>query len=507
MTWSMRTVALVSLLSSGVAVRAQVAFPAELPNSIDIVRDADDYKFIASLFPQKGPAFKPENDTVMSDTQRHSGEGFLSDQLDVQKKVYRTQRTSVLMSLQKMGVIFQNVTLPNHIAIVLKDDQMAWANAASTTEIILGARFLRGLVLGSLQETVKGGADFSRSLGAYLGETPLTDLSIGEIEARARLFFAAGMAGKPEMRTEEDMDEAFRRAVDLMKNQLGKESHAEVFSALQKRLQTAAAGGPITGVDGAAMFDVFMRLEEHERPAVLFVLSHELGHTILGNVPFPPNATCSDMQHREDDADRFAIALLVYDMAGDEEAEDLALSNLKISKSSDETDHTLDYGYSFAIRYGFGLGGATNKISDHCSYREPADRIAFIDGLRSALVATRVNAFQRVFASFHDHPPYLYVNEELDDWTPAKRAAFARRLYPRCHAGPPPNAITARKVKEPPFGWAVPCANPLPPSFQSTELKAALGPATAQAIRGEYTSRLPGALAFDEDRLDQLTRQ
>jgi hypothetical protein len=197
-------------------------------------------------------------------------------------------------------------------------------------------------MLGSLREAAGGEALFSKSLDSYLGSGPATPTP--ELEARARLFFTAARNGRPQIRTEADFREHFDTAIALMNSYL-KEAPNGPNQALRSRLEIASQGGEITGADGMAMFDVFNRLTSHFDPALTFVLSHELGHLILGHAPYPPNLSCADSQKREDDADTFAIALLTYDIPGETEASRRALERvLGRSEAASDPDEAIGYG-------------------------------------------------------------------------------------------------------------------------------------------------------------------
>ena len=100
------------------------------------------------------------------------------------------------------------------------------------------------------------------------GKPTRRDAATSDLELRARLFFAAARNGVSLIRTEEDFREHFKNAAALLDSYLGGENTAALHDALEQRLKAAAAGGKISGADGMAMFDVFMRLNSHFDPAV-----------------------------------------------------------------------------------------------------------------------------------------------------------------------------------------------------------------------------------------------
>jgi hypothetical protein len=475
------------------------------PNPIDMIRNAQDYRLLSNLFPQAGPTFDPERDRVMSSTSLAAAAIFLSEQFSVQRRTFEQQSKSVHHALTILGVAPVHLTLADSTAIYLRDDQNAWSNTLSPTEVVIGARFLRGLVLGSLREAASGRASFSQSLASYLGNRPGITLSTADLELRARLFFAAARNGVSLIRTEEDFREHFKNASALLDSYLGGQNTAALHDALEQRLKAAAAGGQISGADGMAMFDVFMRLSSHFDPASLFAMSHELGHVVLGHAPFPPELSCAEKQRREDDADAFAIALLVYDVPGDLEVTGLALAKTTGSKNTNSAeDNRLAYGYTHAIRYGFALAGLSNQIDATCSYRDAENRIAFIDAMRAKLIAIRAAAVEQVFRAFKQRPPYVYVTEDVDSLSAKARRALARSQFQRCRAKQAKSAPTLRKLDDLPFGWVVPCPNRFPPQFATDDFRLTLGSWTSAQVAQDYERHVPVSGLFDDAVLKAL---
>jgi hypothetical protein len=472
------------------------------PNPIEIIRTAPDYQFLRSLFPQKGPTFDPERDRVMSAEEQASATKFLSMVFEVQRSTFEKQSKSVLRAADKIGVRPLSASTPGPVTIELRDDQNSWSTAVSSSLIVLGARFLRGLVLGSLREAAGGEALFSKSLDSYLGSGPATPTP--ELEARARLFFTAARNGHPQIRTEADFREHFDTAIALMNSYL-KEAPNGPNQALRSRLEIASQGGEITGADGMAMFDVFNRLTSHFDPALTFVLSHELGHLILGHAPYPPNLSCADSQKREDDADTFAIALLTYDIPGETEASRRALERVMgHSEAASDPDEVIGYGYPQAIRHGFALAGLSNKIFENCNYRDPADRIAFIDRLRATMIVERTEAIATLFRYFREHPPYVHSNADIDALTRNGKAKLARTLFEGCHSRPHPGNIPFKKLDELPFGWTIACPNLLPSDLGGADFSQRLGVQTWLDIADEYDQHVPASSLMTEDVIGSL---
>ncbi|WOH52623.1 ImmA/IrrE family metallo-endopeptidase [Bradyrhizobium sp. sBnM-33] len=476
------------------------------PNPIDAIRNAQDYQFLSSLFPQAGAKFDPDRDQVMTSDQQRDASAFLTSQFNVQKEMLNKQLASVMRSLERIGVRPIAAISEAPTTIEFRDDQNAWSTTVSPTRIIIGARLLRGLVLGSLREAVEGKALFSKSLASYLGSTPGAALELADLEARARLFFAAARNGISMMRTEADFREHYETVLALMKGYLkGGTPPEETYDALRTRLAAAAAGGEISGADGMAMFDVFMRLGSHFNPAMMFVLSHELGHVVLGHSPFPTGMTCAESQRREDDADAFAIALLSYDIPGETEATDRALARVNREKENASADrNSLAYGYVQAIQYGFALAGLSNLIDQQCSYRDVADRIAYLDHLRENFVASRTDAIEEIFRHFKSHPPYVHTSSDVESLTSAKKRKLAQNLFKLCGVAQGPKVHRLKKVKELPFGWVVECPNALPSRFRLPQFRARLGTHTWQEIELEYRNHLPGSSLMDENVIKSL---
>lgn len=475
------------------------------PNPIDMIRNAQDYRLLSNLFPQAGPTFDPERDRVMSSADQANAAVFLSEQFAAQKRTLEQQSESVHQALAVLGVAPIRMTPAGAATVFLRDDQNAWSNTLSPAEVVIGARFLRGLVLGSLREAASGRASFSQSLASYLGNRPGVMPTTSDLELRARLFFAAVRNGVSLIRTEEDFREHFKTAAALLDSYLGGENTAVLHDALELRLKAAAAGGEISGTDGMAIFDVFMRLNSHFDPAALFVMSHELGHVVLGHAPFPPDLSCAEKQRREDNADAFAIALLVYDVPGDLEITDLALAKTKGSKKTNSAeDNRLAYGYAHAIRYGFALAGLSNQIDATCSYRDAENRVAFIDAMRTKLIALRGAAVEQVFRAFKDRPPYVYVSEDVDSLSAKARRTLARSLLRRCRAKQVKSAPMLRKLDDLPFGWVVPCPNRLPPQFATDNFRLTLGSWTAAQVAQDYARHVPVSGLFDDTVLKAL---
>jgi hypothetical protein len=335
--------------------------------------------------------------------------------------------------------------------------------------------------------------------------SPSSTPSLQELESRARLFFTAARKGVSLIRTDDDFREHFETNVALMNSYLSGGDKASTQGALERRLQSAAAGGQISGADGMAMFDVFMRLNSHFDPAELFVLSHELGHVILDHAPFPPDLSCAEKQKREDDADGFAVALLVYDVPGDLEVSNIALEKItRAGRSRDSDDNRLAYGYAHAIRYGFALAGLSNEIENKCSYRGAEDRIAFIDGMRDKLVARRSAAVEDVFRLFKSRPPYVYTSENVDELAANKRRELERRLFRRCNTTRARRVGGFRKLDDLPFGWVVQCPNAFPKRFADSEFRLRIGSWTSRQIEQDFTRHVPVSGLFDDTTIKAL---
>lgn len=494
----MRTCSLalvIALFGSGAS--AQISFPIELPNAIDGVRDAADFRLFANLFPQAGATFRPDIDSVMTAPQLKEAGGYLSDEFDGQKKLAETERPSIDAAMAQLSVRAIKPTSDRRTRLVLEDDANAWANAVSDQEVHLGARFLRGLALGSLRESTNGQAVFSQMLGAFLGATPDKKIEDTELERRARLFFAAARNGKSEMRTDDDFEAHYNQSVALLNGLSGTGGGTAVFAELEKHLAAAAAGGPISGVDGMFMNDVFMQLGFHFNPALNFVVSHELGHVMLGHLPILANLPCADKQQRESDADAFAIALLVYDIPGDTEVEEKSLYALGLGDPPDEDDERLGFGYAHSLRYGFALAGASNEIDAKCNYLGAEERISQLERWRTFLMARRTAAYEKALRAFREAPPYVYVGDIDEGLSAANRAAMIRRRYLLCHAGPAPQRSITHKLTGLTFGFAIACPNPRPAVLANADFRLQLGVSTAGQLAAEYGTRVPVVMSSE----------
>jgi len=437
-------------------IHAQMRLPAAGPNPVDIVRGASDFQFFGSLFPQGGAAIDPERDQVMSARQLAAASDYLAEEFAVHKRTLGAQLESVWRAVEAANVQAVKRTAVDRARVTFRDDQVAWSTTVSPTEIVLGARLVRGLLLGGLRESATGLAGFSRSMGAYLGATPDAKMTSQDLESRARMFFAAARRGLAVPRSEEDFAEHRTVAIALLDRLRGTGGDPAVHAELERRLKAAAAGGEIFGADGMAIFDVFMRLSSHVQPALMFVLSHELRHVALGHAPFPEWLSCADRQRREDAADAFAVALLVYDVPGELEASAAALYRMGAGEPPDAEDDTLAYGYAHAVRYGFALAGLDNTLAGTCRYRSAADRVARLNELRARLVVRRVEAFEAAYRAFSAHPPYVYAERDVDDMPVKERTAYARELFVRCHASASKGRTPRlRKLDKLPFGWVV----------------------------------------------------
>lgn len=476
-------------------VSAQMSFQRALPNAVEVVRDADDFLLIANLFTQAGAKFDPEVDRVMAADQVTSGQAYLSDELDVQKAVLEKSWPSVAAALTVLKVTPLQATSVSRAKLTFEDQQLAWSTAISPEEIRLGARFLRGLVIGSLREAANGNAGFSQSLASFLGISSTKSIDDPELERRARLYFAAARNGVAGMRYEDDFDEHFRRSVKLLESLRVKGGETAIFVEMETRLTAAANGGEISGADGMAMLDVFMRLNSHFRPALSFVFSHELGHIALGHVPFPTALTCEEKRQREHDADAFAVALLIYDVPGDTEVEEKSLFAIGVGERPDGDDERLGYGYEHAIRYGFARGGLTNAFDPMCSYPGANERVHQLDQWRSTLIARRLPAYEASLRSFRKAPPYVYFGDIDDSIAPANRAPMTRRLYASCRAGLPSAELAIRKLDDLPFGYAVACHNRPPADLASEEFRLRLGTDTAARLLSEYEKHVPSLMS------------
>lgn len=495
-----------ALLICGVTSSFPAAAQIGTPNPIDTVRNAQDYRLLSNLFPQAGATFDPERDRVMSSEDQAAGADYLYEQFSTQKRTLKQQSSSVHQALAILGVTPVRLTPTTDAKIVLRDDQNAWSNTISPIEVVIGARFLRGLVLGSLREASSGQASFSQSLASFLGNRPDEVPTTPDLELRARLFFAAARNGVSQIRTDEDFDQHFKNASALLGSYLGGAGTAALHEALQQRLKAAAAGGDISGADGMAMFDVFMRLNDHFSPAVLFAMSHELGHIVLGHAPFPEDISCAEKQRREDDADAFAIALLVYDVAGDLEVTDTALARVTGSEASNnEDDNRLTYGYAHAIRYGFGLAGLSNQIDAACSYRDAENRVVFIDTMRAKLIARRAAAVEQLFRAFKKRPAYVHTSHDVDSLGAKARRELARSLFRKCQVRRAKHAPVLRKLDgDLPYGWVVACPTRIPPELAATDFRLALGSWTAAEVTKDYARHVPASGFFDDKILQAL---
>ncbi len=498
---------LVALLvaSNESVVYAQFKLPAATPNEVDSLRDASDFQFYASLLPQAGSAFDPNTDRVMSRQQQAAASSYLADEFSVQKRTFEEQSGSIWRAVDAAGARTIKRTAVGRARVTFKDDQQTWATTVSPIEVVIGARVARGLLLGGLRESASGLAGFSQSLGAYLGATPDAHLTDDVLESRARLFFAAARRGSPSMTSDEDVAEHLRVAVALLDRLRGTGGDQAVRAELERRLSAAAAGGEISGADGMAIFDVFMRLSDHLRPAITFVLSHELGHIALGHAPFANSLSCGERQRREDDADAFAIALLVYDVPGDLEASAAALFRMGLAERPKPQDDRLAYGYAHAIRYGFALGGLDNTLAPSCSYRSAEDRVSRLDELRARLVTRRVDAFEAAYRYFSARPPYVYADRDVDAMSATQRQAYARELAVRCHHASNRGRVPRlRELREQPFGWVVSCGNPGDKRLSAPDFSTLLGVATSHQLLEEYRKGIPALL--DEETIKLLVQ-
>jgi hypothetical protein len=496
-----------ALLALSVAsdIHAQMRIPAAGPNPVDVVRSAQDFQFYASLFPQAGATFQPTRDQVMSPRQLAEGSNYLAEEFAAQKRTFGAQSMSVWRALDAAGVRAIKRTAVSRARVTFKDDQETWSTTVSPTEIVLGARVARGLLLGGLRESASGLAGFSQSMGAYLGATPNAKLTDHELESRARMFFAAARLGIAVPRSDEDFAEHQHVAVALLDQLRGMGGDQAVRAELERRLKAAASGGEISGADGMAIFDVFMRLSSHVQPAIMYVLSHELGHVALGHAPFPETMSCAERRRREDDADEFAITLLVYDVPGELEASATALYKIDVSERPDADDDTLAYGYTHAVRYGFALAGLDNVLAPSCFYRSATDRVAHLNELRAKLVARRVEAFEASYRYFREHPPYVYAERDVDDMSARHRIAYAKELMARCRvASNKGQTPRLRKLDELPFGWAVACANLPDKRLADAEFTSRLGVATSRQLFEEYRRGVP--VLLDDVTIKALLR-
>lgn len=498
---------LFALLAASAAsgIRAQMRVPAAGPNPIEVVRGAPDFEFYASLFPQAGSAFNANTDQVMSARELAEASSYLAEEFTVQKRTLRAESASVWRAVEAAGVQAIKRTAVGQARVTFKDDQQTWSTTISPTEVVIGARVARGLLLGGLRQSATGLAGFSQSMGAYFGVTPGSQPTSPVLESRARLFFAAARRGTAIPRSDEDFVEHRRTAVALLDQLRGTGGDQAVRIELESRLNAAAAGGDISGADGMAIFDVFMRLSSHVQPAINFVLSHELGHIALGHAPFPTSLSCADRQLREDNADDFAIALLVYDVPGDLEASAAALYKIGAGERPDPEDDALAYGYTHAVQYGFALGGLDNTLAPSCYYRTPDERVTRLNALRAKLVARRVEAFEAAYRYFSAHPPYVYAERDVDDMSAGQRSAYARELLARCRlTSGNGGAPRLRKLDQLPFGWVVSCGNPTDKRLANADFASRLGVTTSRQLSEEYRRGLP--VLLDDATIKALLR-
>jgi Zn-dependent protease with chaperone function len=491
---------IVALIAASAAsdIHAQMRIPSAGPNPVDIVRRAPDFQFYASLFPQAGAKFQADTDQVMSPHQLAEGSNYLAEEFAVQKRTLRAQSASVWRALDAVGVREIKRTAVDRTRVTFKDDQQTWSTTVSSTEVVIGARVAR--------ESASGLAGFSQSMGAYLGATQDAKLTDHELESRAQKFFAAARLGIAVPRYAEDFAEHRQVAVALLDQLRGMGGDQAVRAELERRLKAAAAGGEISGADGMAIFDVFMRLSSHVQPAILYVLSHELGHVALGHTPFPKTLSCAERQQREDDADDFAIALLVYDVPGELEASATALYKMGAGNRPDAGDDMLAYGYTHAVRYGFALAGLDNTLAPSCFYRSATDRVARLNERRAKLITRRVEAFEASYRFFSDHPPYVYAERDVDGMPARQRIAYARELLARCRVAPNKGQTPRlRKLDELPFGWAVSCANSPDKRLADADFTSRLGVTTSRQLSEEYRRRVP--VLLDDVTIKALLRR
>jgi IrrE N-terminal-like domain len=463
-------------------------------NPLVFVRGTRGFRFLVSLFPEAGDRFDPETDYVMTSAQQENAGKYLSVLFEMQKWNLTKEMDSVLQALAESGIRPAPLTPAEPVKLTFVDDQRPWANTISPTEVQLGARMLRGLVLGSLSESTTGEDWASKRLGAFLGVDPKSaqstqDLEIKALEVRTRLFFAAMEKGTLLVKGDTSFDNSLAVTQALTRRYLGANDGADAaYASLEKRLQAAAVGGTVSASDGQIMYDLFQDLSRHVEAAYMFVMSHELGHVVLGHAPFPPNLSCAEKKRREDDADTFAMALLVYDSAGEVEAGDLALSRMALKTLG---KNRLNYGYAHAIRYGFGWAGSSNSIDPNCRYRDPDDRIAFVDHARENLVNRRSETVEKMYRLFSARPPYVYTRDEVDKLGLDERRHKARELFALCGVGSPPPVLEFTKVKEFPFGWVVPCPNELPLECSSLGFQDRLGRQTWKDVQEDYRRHIP----------------
>ena len=454
-------------------------------NPIENLRQDNTFKFYSSLFPVSGERFEAERDEVMPPQSLIYAAKYLEYQLELHKGNYIIEFDSLLQALQVMLGSQVRLQPLRSVLLSVHDDQVAWSNAISANEIALGARVLRGLMLGGLREAASGTPLENNYLASLLQVSPAT--STRDLELKARRIFAAVQNGKASPRTPDDR--GLNPRFDFFS--FDEDKTAARGAAFQSRLEIAAAGGDLSASDGQGIKYTFSAIDNQFGPALRFLLAHEIGHIALGHLPFTDYTSCGDQQRREDDADTFAIALLSYSTTGTEQIAESVLAKFDKVAAPRSSSEWL-YGYGHAIRYGIGMAGSSNMLMENCPYRTPIDRLLFLEGAYSRISARRAKAMEEAFAYLRRHPPYFYANEDVLAWT--EREALERKVQARCRRvakkGLPVSKLRTSEDAAYPF---VSCGNLPDPNWSKHAISAQIGAHLVQSMLHGYRTGMPSA--------------
>ncbi|HWA91251.1 MAG TPA: ImmA/IrrE family metallo-endopeptidase [Rhizomicrobium sp.] len=392
------------------------------------------------------------------------------------------------------------------VKVQVIDDGTRWANASAEGGIKLSPEVLRGLMLGSLRASAAGGGDLRSMMMASLfadsGDKLPTDKAVQEkrfqlvldVISHARtgsvtgtlfgMLWSAAATGEPDS---------------------GKPPASELEPKLRDWAARRESIPLFSELELVAGFGAF---QTHYVFAERFLLAHELGHILLGHAPhfaLEPDETdeafCMRMKPMEDQADAFAIALLVMD---DDFAVDaslhLPLGGLLVALASSDDDQTEDAGdldagdfdflgqttgYSDLFDYVLEEAHLSGRItsSGSCRYRDAKDRSAFVAGLRKAFYGARRAAVKELDDYRRARPPSMAVNYQSNAEVSSDEV-FAL-FPPKCDG-----VKTTRTVKRDPRGgndYIQRCYWPVPEETAfSAETRALAGQAAMERFLADY---------------------
>ena len=464
--------------------------PAPATSGTDPQRLNPDFLYMSTLFPV-ATGIDPDIRSGMNPAQIDFAKQTVQTRFGDARADYFDQRSAILKAVSDHGTKPIRLTDPSAAQITFEDDGNPWSNTISPNEIRVGARLVRGLMLGALHEARVGDSPTSVLLKSIIAPGLGEDPSDAQIEGAIRTYIDAIRYGKIAI-SAHATDDAVMEVMLSLRSNLGDTNDVSppalaYARGLNGRLGTAAAGGELSSEDQAVLQQIQSLLWTHYDPAEFFMLAHELGHVVLGHAPFPENLTCSERQRREDDADAFAMATLVYGMAGDQALGTRAFTKLMSNHElEDDGYYRLMFGYEHAVKYGFALAGLDNVLVGTCHYRQAADRVAMLDSLRKDLMQKRIAAAEALWAFMRRKPPYL-TTTTAQPLSPAEHKRILDAFSHRCGQTIEPAAFTIENVSPSASKYTLLCKNRLDKPFKTRSFQAQLGPTTVQAVERMYS--------------------